>query len=128
MILVDTSVIIDFARTADPQLANLFSTLPVGVCGIVRGEFLAGSRSAKDRTQNLAILTQFAQIAIPDTIWDVVGDNYAELRRKGVTVPFPDVVLATVAIFGDFELWTRDANFAHVQRALPALRLFAEPP
>jgi predicted nucleic acid-binding protein len=45
-----------------------------------------------------------------------------------VVVPFPDVVLATVAIANGIELWTRDKHFALIQGVLPALRLFQEPP
>lgn len=61
-------------------------------------------------------------------MWDRVGDHLAALRSAGVTVPFADVVIATLAIENDIELWTRDRQFAIIQRVLPALRLFAEPP
>jgi predicted nucleic acid-binding protein len=130
MILVDSCVLIDFTRTkaADAKLAHLFATLPVGVCGICRTELLAGARTSPERVRLEVFLNRFNQIAIEERVWDEVGDNLAALRRAGVNIPFPDVVLATVAIFGDFELWTRDAHFTQVQRALPALRLFAEPP
>ncbi|MFO0807261.1 MAG: hypothetical protein U0746_01420 [Gemmataceae bacterium] len=43
-------------------------------------------------------------------------------------MPFPDAVLATLAIANSIELWTRDKHFALIQTALPALRLFQEPP
>ncbi len=56
------------------------------------------------------------------------GDNLSALRAGGVTIPFADAVIATLAIVNDLELWTRDAPFAHVQRILPAMKLFAEPP
>ena len=46
----------------------------------------------------------------------------------GVTVPFPDVVLVTLAIDSGVELWTRDKHFALMQTVLPALKLFQEPP
>jgi predicted nucleic acid-binding protein len=61
MILVDTSVIIDALRKADPRLQGLLSTYGV-------------------------------------------------------------------AIENDVELWTRDKQFQLVQAALPALKLFQEPP
>jgi hypothetical protein len=47
---------------------------------------------------------------------------------SGVNVPFADALLATLAIEGHHELWSRDAHFALMQRALPALKLFQEPP
>lgn len=128
MVLIDSCVVIDFARTADARLARLFATIPVGVCGVVRAEVLQGARGPHDRVRHISILDNFFQIPIPDTIWDVVGDSGLSLRRSGLTIPFADVILATVAIDAGVELWTRDAHFAHVQRVLPALRLFAEPP
>ena len=65
---------------------------------------------------------------LPDSIWDDVGDNLAHLRTHGVTVPFADGVLATLAIANDLELWTRDPHFTLIQKWLPALQLFQEPP
>jgi predicted nucleic acid-binding protein len=128
MILIDTSVLIDFARGRDTKLAALVPLLPVVVCGVVRAEMLHGVRSATERRDVLALLNSFPPQPIPDSIWDTVGDNLHALRAGGLTLPFADAVIATVAITNDIELWTRDAHFTHVQRILPALKLFAEPP
>ena len=128
MILLDSSVIFDHLRGKDPKLAGLFTTLPVAVCGIVRAETLHGAKDAADRTRLIVFLGQFLHVPIPDTIWDTVGDNLCMLRTHGVTVTFPDAVLATVALVNDIELWTRDAHFALVQKWLSALKLFQEPP
>jgi predicted nucleic acid-binding protein len=57
-----------------------------------------------------------------------VGDNLAALRAAGQRFPFADVVVATVAIANDIELWTRDYHFKLMHTTLPALRLFVEPP
>ena len=43
------------------------------------------------------------------------------LRAAGISVPFQDVVIATVAIANGVELWTRDQQFALIQQVLPAL-------
>ena len=45
MTLVDTSVVVDYLRTADPKLASLFRTLPVALCGVTRAEVLHGVRN-----------------------------------------------------------------------------------
>lgn len=128
MILVDSSVIFDHTRGKDPRLAGWFKTLPVAVCGIVRAEVLHGARNPRDRAKLVALLNRFAQVPMSEPAWDSVGDNLALLRSKGVTVPVPDVILATLAILNDLELWTRDAHFALAQKWLPALKLFQEPP
>ena len=128
MILVDSGVVIDYERTLDPKLDHLFRVLPVAVCGVTRAEVLHGTRSPHDRVKLLSILALFSTMLIPDDLWDHVGDNLAALRAGGVTIPFPDAVLATVAIASGCDLWTRDHHFAHIQRILPALSLFVEPP
>ncbi len=128
MILVDTSVLIDYARRWDAKLAALVPLLPLVVCGVVRAELLAGARDLRHRAQLLMLLNSFLPMPIPDSIWDTVGDNLNALRTSGVTIPFADAIIATVAIVNDIELWARDAHFTLVQRVLPALKLFAEPP
>jgi predicted nucleic acid-binding protein len=76
----------------------------------------------------MTILGTLGHIALPETIWDAVGEHLRILRGSGVTVPFPDAVIATAAISNNVELWTRDAHFTQMQRVLPLLRLFIEPP
>lgn len=128
MILVDTSVLIGYARGRDFKLAALVPLLPLAVCGVVRAEMLAGARDLRHRAQLLMLLNSFPPMPIPDSIWDTLGDNLNTLRAGGVTIPFADAIIATVAIVNDIDLWTRDAHFTLVQGVLPALKLFAEPP
>jgi predicted nucleic acid-binding protein len=128
VILLDSSVIFDHTRGKDARLSLWFSTYPVAICGIIRSEVLHGARNQGDRAKLLALLNLFIHMPIPDSIWDSVGDNLATLRLGGVTVPFPDSILATLAIVNDIELWTRDNHFGLIQKCLPSLKLFQEPP
>jgi len=128
MILVDASVVIGYVKKPDPKVLGLFQVHGAAVCGITRAEVLHGARNPADRQRLLHQLTILTQVAIPDSIWDAVGDALAALRAAGVTVPFPDVVLACVAIDYGIELWTRDQHFSLMQAVLPKLRLFQEPP
>ena len=128
MILADTSVVIDFLRTADAKMRSIVVSHDAAICGVTRAEVLNGSRSPQHRGKLIRGLALFQQVSIADALWDQVGDNLGTLRKKGVTVPFPDVVIATVAIENDVELWARDAQFLLIQRVLPRLRLFQEPP
>lgn len=128
MILVDTSVVIDGLRTQDPKLQNLFNTLQPAICGIVLAEVLHGARDAADYQKLVAAPALFPQVEMPDSIWEAVGRNLWSLRRKGVTVPFQDVAIGTVAMENNVELWTRDGQFQLIQTILPQLQLFQEPP
>src|SRR5260370_13881193 len=128
MILVDTSVVIDYSRGKDTKLVSRLPTVPVAVCGIVSAELLCGARDPQHRADLLTLLSTFNQLAISDSIWTNIGDNLAVLRSKGITVPFPDVVIATLGIENDMELCARDPHFPMMQKVLPALKLYQEPP
>jgi len=128
MILVDTGVLIDFLRTKDPKLDSLFRSNPVAICGVTHAEILAGARGAKDRQRLLVFLASFQYLPILETVWDIIGDNLAVLFARGITVPFADAVIATLAIENDCEVWARDPHFPMMQGVLPKLKLFHEPP
>lgn len=128
MTLVDTSVVIDFLRSGDAKLLGLFQSLPGSVCGTTRAEILHGARNPADHSRVITILNAFVQTPTPETVWDAVGDLLATLRANGLTFPFNDVVIASVAISAGVELWTRDNQFQLIQKHEPRLRLFQEPP
>jgi predicted nucleic acid-binding protein len=128
VILVDASVLIDHTRGLDPKLAGLFATYPVALCGVTRAEVLHGARNPGERAKLIAFLGQFTQLPFPDTLWDTVGDNLAVFRSKGLTVPMPDAIVATLALVNDFEAWARDQHFTDMQKFIPTLKLFQEPP
>lgn len=128
MILVDSTVVIDYLRTADAKLVSVFRIHDAAICGATRAEVLNGTRSPSHRTQLINALNTFKQLSFPEALWDNLGDNLRALRAAGVTVPFADVIIATVAIENDVELWARDNQFKLIQTVLPRLRLFQEPP
>ena len=128
MILVETTVAIDYTKGRDAKLNALLPTLAVAVCGVTRAELLCGAFDPADRQDLLNILAGFHHFPTPEVLWDTIRDNLAALRSAGIRVPFPGAVIATVAIVNDIELWTRDKHFALIQTVLPALKLFQEPP
>jgi predicted nucleic acid-binding protein len=127
MILVDTSVVIDYLRSGDPKLLQAFIANDAAVCGIVRAEIFHGARDPAHRQRLAGALDAFQQIAFPEYAWDLLGDNLASLRAAGVTVPLADAIIATVAIHSGVALWTRDSQFLSIQRIIPSLKLFPEP-
>ena len=127
MILIDSSVLFDHTRAKDPKVAYIISLNPIAICGITRSEALHGARNAKERTELLKTINSYLPLSTPETIWDQAGDNLAILRSNGLTIPMPDVLLATIGIHHDVEVWARDHHFPLMQKWLPALKLFQEP-
>jgi predicted nucleic acid-binding protein len=128
MILLDTSVLIDALRTADPRLQQLFVTHGAALCGVTKAEALYGARDAGDYRKLEAALAQFPNVDFPESLWTQVGNYLFLLRTNGLTVPFPDVLISTLAIATDLEVWTRHQHYTQIQRVLSALKLFQEPP
>jgi len=128
MILADTRVIVAFLRSNDRRLLNLFTTHGVAICGVTRAEVLYGVRSTADKSRFVSLLNALPQASIPDALWDHAGLNLAALRTAGYPLPVTDVVIATLAIQLDVELWAYDQHFEIIQNVIPALRLFQEPP
>src|SRR4051812_20590463 len=98
MILVDTSVVIDYLRSGDPKLLRVFIDNDAAICGVVRAEVLHGARGPKHRQRLVGALNAFQQVLSPESIWDALGDNLAALRAAGITVPLADAIVVTVAI------------------------------
>jgi predicted nucleic acid-binding protein len=128
MILLDSSVVIDLFRAQDDRILDVVLEHDAAICGITRAEALYGARDASHRVKLMAALDLFQSLALPETIWDQVGDNLARLRTSGVTVPFADAIIATVAMTNTLVLWARDRHFLLIQQVMPALMLFPERP
>jgi hypothetical protein len=128
MILIDTSVLIDYFRSKDVELLRKMRELDAAVCGVTRAEILCGARDDLHYEHLANALDALNQVSISDTLWDDIGETLALLRRSGVTVPFTDAVITTVAVASGLELWTRDKQFSLIQSVIPQLRLLNEHP
>lgn len=128
MILLDSSVVVEYLRAPAGKLQGLFAQLRPAVCGVVRAEVLHGSRDLRHLSVLTSALDQLPQHPIPQDIWDELGKNLCELRLRGLTVPFPDALIATLAIRDGMEVWTYDNHFRGIQAVLTKLQLFVEPP
>ena len=128
MILLDTSVLVEYFRSPAGPLPALFNTIRPTLCGVSRAEVLHGARNPAHLARLRNAMDQLPQLAVPSDIWDEFGSNLCELRLNGLTVPFPDALLATIAIRAGMELWTYDKHFSLIQSVLPKLQLFKQPP
>jgi len=124
MILIDTSVLVDYLRSPTDHVLHLFEEKSAAICGVTRAEILAGARNLSDLDRIASSLDVLDQIITAEEFWDLLGKNLSLLRAAGVTVPLADAMIATLALENDLELWTRDAHFVRIQGVLSKLRLF----
>ena len=128
MILVDTNILIAVLRTGDTKIIQILRSETAASCGVVRAELMCGARNPSEIAAVHTLLASLPSLIIHDSLWTCVGEHLALLRSRGNTVPFPDVILATLAISFDIPFWSRDQHFTQMQQALPKLRLFQESP
>lgn len=127
MILVDTSVWIDFFRNRPtPQAEWLDKNL--GVEGLVVGdlilaEVLQGFKEDRGFNEAKRLLGRLVQVDIGGTALAVrSAQNYRRLRRAGVTVRGTvDVLVATRCLADGLRLLHRDRDFDGFERHLGLL-------
>ena len=127
MILLDTTVLVGYLRTHSATVRAVLEIGPIAVCGVTRAEVLHGARNANDAAALVAAMDCFVQVSINQSVWDELGRYLAQLRVAGVSVPFPDALIAAVAIRENCDVWTYDAHFKAIRSVLTELRLFDGP-
>jgi predicted nucleic acid-binding protein len=115
VILVDTSVWIDFLRGGSTELARLLSEAMVLSHYLVRGELACGH--LKNRGETLSLLAMLPQ-ATRERDAEVLGlIDSRKLYGRGLG--YVDVcLLASTVLTPDTVLWTRDARLADAAHAL----------
>ena len=117
MILVDSSVWIDYFRSADtPQVAlldSLFGRSPLAVGDLIAAEVLQGVRDEREFRLVKKTLEAFEHIDLAGYALAVkASENYRSLRAMGITVRKTiDTVIATRCIEDGLTLLHADKDF-----------------
>lgn len=123
-ILADSNVFIDFWKRPTRELIETFSSEDVVICGIVRSELMHGARSSSDLRRIGKALDGFEELTLEESDWVILGRQLYEFRTHGITVPFPDAIIALLAMKNDVPLWTKDKHFSLMKRIFPSLKLY----
>ena len=120
MILVDTTVWIDFFRGRDTtQVRNLERLIgdneDICVCGVILTEVLQGIREDKDYAAASFRFESFIYLPMGQMTFKKAAEIYRTLRRKGVTIRNAvDCMIAAVAIEHDIPLLHHDRDFSPI--------------
>lgn len=117
-IIVDTSVWIEFFRDASSPLSLQLQTLlrsgRVFLVGMVLAEILQGIKTKKEADLVKRSMNSLPYLEMDREIFQRAGELSAELRRKGITVPLSDLLIASSALHYDCEVLTIDPHFDSV--------------
>ena len=123
-IIVDTTVWIEFLRNSNSELSNHLKLLlrqgRVIMVGIILAEILQGVKLAKERNRLTDLFKNLPYLEITRSNWEKAGDLESTLRKKGITIPLSDLIIASAAVSGNIEVYTIDPHF----RSIPRVRLY----
>ena len=132
MILVDSSVWIDYFRSADtPQVAlldSLFGRSPLAVGDLIAAEVLQGVRDEREFKWVKTTFDAFDHIDLAGYDLAVkASENYRSLRAMGITVRKTiDTLIATRCIEDGLTLLHSDRDFLPFTRHLGLKTAYAE--
>jgi predicted nucleic acid-binding protein len=115
MVLVDSSVWIEAARkygdlSCKVALEALLEEYEAALCAPVRLEVLGGARS-KDRRRLMGYFDSLPYSPLEERDWNAAVLNNWSLRDAGLTIPWNDILVATLALRGNCRVYARDAHF-----------------
>ena len=119
MILVDTSVWIDFLAGGKRQAIRERDLLRFATCGPIVQEVIQGLRPG---TQSDVFRAAFLALPIlsdptPLRLFISAADIYSQGRRKGLTIRSSvDCLIAAIAIDNKVPVWHRDRDFEAIAR------------
>ena len=115
MVLVDTSVWIEATRR-DGDLAykvgleNLLEEYEAAWCSPVKLEFMGGARK-EDRKKLEFWFECLPYRAIGEKHWEAAKLNAWKLRDKGLTLPWNDILIGTLANELGWRVYAKDQHF-----------------
>jgi len=124
MILIDTSIIVTFWRTGNDVIKSIIEQNDVCICGVVRAELYAGARNDMDLQRIKLALSGFYEFEVHATTWELLGVNLYSLRKKGITVPFQDLLISTIGMQNKLPIWTSDQHFSRIAEIINGVVIF----
>ncbi|MDQ3314529.1 MAG: PIN domain-containing protein [Verrucomicrobiota bacterium] len=116
MVLVDSSVWIDALRHSGPagirqRLQTLLEAGEAAWCAAIRLELWPGTRDGRER----GILVQYqsivADLPVTEGVWAHAIDLAERARKRGMSCPYPDLLIHACATVNGVELLHRDKHF-----------------
>ena len=117
-ILPDTCAWIDFFRGRPTPLAEALGDslmrVEVVTCGVVFYELLQGIKNQSEEVLVQNAFQALSHLEMTRELWISAGQLSAQLRSSGHTLPFSDILIATIALDSGSAILTIDRHFEPV--------------
>jgi predicted nucleic acid-binding protein len=132
MILVDTSVLIDYFKGADNRPVRAFDELldrgiPYGIADFIYQELLQGSRTEEEfQTQKKYLETvPFFHLLYGKESYEKAAYLNFRCRRAGITIRSTiDLLIAEIAIENSLSILHNDRDFKEMSKKIPELKVY----
>lgn len=124
-ILVDTSVWIEFFKKTSATgevVSELLQRDQAWVAGIVLFELVQGAKSEVEKELIISQLSKLNYIEMSIPHWLRAGELAKAMKKKGLTLPISDILLATIALEYNLSIFTLDKHF----ESIPGVRLYKQ--
>lgn len=125
--MIDTSVWIDYFRDSDKELNDFIDRLidedVVYTNGVIKSELLIGTKTQKEYDLTKNNLECFHSLELDDRIFSETSEVGFQLKRKGITVPLSDLIIAVQCFEHQLMLIEKDKHFQKIKECLD-LKLF----
>lgn len=119
MILADSSALIEFYRPGgDPAVQGAVAAAIaddlLATNGIIQVEMVGFAANEKERRLLVADFAAFHWLALEPPVFALAASLGFDLRRRGLTVPSTDLIIAASAIVAHAELLHVDQHFSQI--------------
>ncbi|MFC2155551.1 PIN domain-containing protein [Acidobacteriota bacterium] len=120
--MIDTSIWIDYFRDTDKELNDFIDCLinedRVNINGIIKSEILIGTKTQKEYNLVNNSLNGIKTIDFNDQVFNETSDTGFKLKRKGITVPLSDLIIAVQSYYNRLILIEKDNHFKKIKGCL----------
>jgi len=116
-VLVDTCIWIYFFKNTTSTAKTLHGLIEkdmVYTAGIILFEIFQGVKSEKGKTVLEEVFKSIPYLEMTSRTWLNAAELSRDLKKKGVTLPPSDILMAQLAIENSLEIFTVDDHFKRV--------------
>ena len=123
-VFLDTSVWIHYFRpqgdeVIKTEIKSVLLAEQVFTCWVVKAELLAGAKDEEAFAYLSSILEALEEISLTPEVWLETARLGYNLRRRGLTIPLPDLLIAQAAAGEKLQLWHADEHFEYIKEIIP---------
>lgn len=116
MVLIDTSAWLfalkkDFHPAIKKRIEELLLESDVAINGMIELELLGGARSEKEYNRLKNRLEALYYVEADRPLWYLASKIAFDLKRKGMSIPYPDIFIAASALKEGAVLINADSHF-----------------